>query len=98
MKGVIRGSVALFIGLDWLTRRYQARRPGDDTALALLDSKGELDHRGRGSIAARSRPAGDAQLICASICSRELRRFARAATTARGACMYRVRCSAGESS
>jgi two-component sensor histidine kinase len=41
-EGVIRGSVALFIGLDWLTRRYQNAAPGDDTVLALLDSKGDL--------------------------------------------------------
>jgi two-component sensor histidine kinase len=41
-QGVIRGSVALFIGLDWLTRRYQSAAPGDDTVLALLDSKGDL--------------------------------------------------------
>lgn len=41
-QGVIRGSVALFIGLDWLTRRYQRAVPSDDTALALLDGKGDL--------------------------------------------------------
>jgi two-component sensor histidine kinase len=41
-EGVIRGSVALFIGLDWLTRRYQSAAPSDDTVLALLDSKGGL--------------------------------------------------------
>jgi two-component sensor histidine kinase len=41
-EGVIRGSVALFIGLDWLTRRYQNAAPSDDTVLALLDSKGDL--------------------------------------------------------
>jgi hypothetical protein len=41
-EGAIRGSVALFIGLDWLTRRYQNAAPGDDTVLALLDSKGDL--------------------------------------------------------
>jgi two-component sensor histidine kinase len=41
-EGVIRGSVALFIGLDWLTRRYQRVAPSDDTALALLDGKGDL--------------------------------------------------------
>jgi two-component sensor histidine kinase len=41
-EGVIRGSGALFIGLDWLTRRYQNAAPGDDTVLALLDSKGDL--------------------------------------------------------
>jgi len=41
-QGVIQGSVALFIGLDWLTRRYQRAAPSDDTALALLDGKGDL--------------------------------------------------------
>jgi two-component sensor histidine kinase len=41
-EGVIHGSVALFIGLDWLTRRYESAAPGDDTVLALLDSKGDL--------------------------------------------------------
>lgn len=40
--GVINGSVALFIGLDWMTRRYQRAASADDTALALLDSKGDL--------------------------------------------------------
>jgi len=39
-KGVIDGSVALIIGLDWVTRRYQRAASGD-TALALLDSKGD---------------------------------------------------------
>jgi len=39
-KGVINGSVALIIGLDWVTRRYQRAASGD-TALALLDSKGD---------------------------------------------------------
>ena len=41
-EGVIRGTVALFIGLDWLTRRYQSAAQGDDTVLALLDSKGDV--------------------------------------------------------
>src|SRR5437868_6127433 len=40
--GVINGSVALFIGLDWVTRRYQRAASTDNTALALLDSKGDL--------------------------------------------------------
>ncbi|HWK74534.1 MAG TPA: histidine kinase dimerization/phosphoacceptor domain -containing protein [Povalibacter sp.] len=40
--GVINGSVALFIGLDWVTRRYQRAATADNTALALLDSKGDL--------------------------------------------------------
>jgi len=38
----IGGAVALFISVDWLTRRYRQAAPGDDTALALLDSKGEV--------------------------------------------------------
>jgi two-component sensor histidine kinase len=41
-EGTLRGAVALFIGLDWLTRRYQNAAPGDDTVLALLDSKGDI--------------------------------------------------------
>ncbi len=41
-EGVIRGAVALFIGLDWLTRRYQSGNQTDDTAFALLDSQGEI--------------------------------------------------------
>jgi two-component sensor histidine kinase len=40
--GVIKGSIALFIGLDWLTRRYRNATSVDDTALALLDGKGKL--------------------------------------------------------
>lgn len=40
--GVIIGSVALFVGLDWMTRRYQRAASADDTALALLDGKGNL--------------------------------------------------------
>jgi hypothetical protein len=41
-EGGVSGSVALFISLDWLTRRFRQAAPGDDTALALLDSKGEV--------------------------------------------------------
>ncbi len=40
-EGVIEGAVALFIGLDWLTRRYHYNQ-ADDTAFALLDSQGEI--------------------------------------------------------
>ena len=40
-EGVIQGAVALFIGLDWLTRRYHYSQ-ADDTAFALLDSQGEI--------------------------------------------------------
>jgi two-component sensor histidine kinase len=40
-QGVIQGAVALFIGLDWLTRRYHYSQ-ADDTAFALLDSSGEI--------------------------------------------------------
>ena len=39
--GVIDGSVALIIGLDWVTRRYQRAASNDNTALALLDSNGD---------------------------------------------------------
>jgi len=38
----VTGAVALFVSLDWLTSRYKKAAPGDNTALALLDSKGEL--------------------------------------------------------
>jgi len=41
-NGAIDGSVALFVGLDWMTRRYQRAATADDTALALLDGKGRL--------------------------------------------------------
>lgn len=41
-EGEFHGAVALFIGIDWLTRRYQHAASGDATALALLDSSGEL--------------------------------------------------------
>jgi two-component sensor histidine kinase len=41
-QGLIQGSVALFIGLDWLTRRYHYGNEIDDTAFALLDSQGEI--------------------------------------------------------
>lgn len=41
-NGVISGSVALFVGLEWMTRRYQRAASADDTALALLDGKGKL--------------------------------------------------------
>ena len=41
-NGVISGAVALFVGLDWMTRRYQRAASSDDTALALLDSKGKM--------------------------------------------------------
>jgi two-component sensor histidine kinase len=40
-EGLIQGAVALFIGLDWLTRRYQYS-DGDNAAFALLDSRGEI--------------------------------------------------------
>jgi two-component sensor histidine kinase len=41
-QGVIRGAVALFIGLDWLTRRYQHAGESNATAFALLDSQAEI--------------------------------------------------------
>lgn len=53
-EGVIRGTVALFIGLDWLTRRYASAAQGDDTVLALLDSKGDLITPERQSAASES--------------------------------------------
>ncbi len=41
-QGVISGGVALFIDLDWLTRRYRHGVGADDSAFALLDSQGEI--------------------------------------------------------
>ena len=42
-QGLIQGSVALFIGLDWLAQRYQrGARSEDRAAFALLDSRGEI--------------------------------------------------------
>ena len=42
-QGLIQGSVALFIGLDWLAQRYQrGARSEDGAAFALLDSRGEI--------------------------------------------------------
>ena len=61
-QGVIQGSVALFIGLDWLTRRYQrGARSEDDAAFALLDSQ-RRDHHARreplaGEVAAAAQTA-----------------------------------------
>jgi two-component sensor histidine kinase len=40
--GVIRGAVALFIGLEWLTDRDQWRGARDDDAFVLLDTQGEI--------------------------------------------------------
>jgi two-component sensor histidine kinase len=40
--GMIRGAISLFIGLDWLTRRYQRGGESEDAAFALLDRRGEI--------------------------------------------------------
>jgi two-component sensor histidine kinase len=40
-EGLIYGAAALFIGLDWLTRRYYGNDV-EDAAFALLDSQGEI--------------------------------------------------------
>ncbi|MET0660988.1 MAG: histidine kinase dimerization/phosphoacceptor domain -containing protein, partial [Steroidobacteraceae bacterium] len=40
--GAVRGSIALFIGLNWLTRSYGKPNLTDDAAFALLDGRGEL--------------------------------------------------------
>jgi two-component sensor histidine kinase len=40
--GMIRGAISLFIGLDWLTRRYQRDGESEDAAFALLDRRGEI--------------------------------------------------------
>lgn len=39
--GVIQGAIALFMGLDWLTRRYQGEQD-ENAAFALLDRTGVL--------------------------------------------------------
>lgn len=41
-QGLIQGSVALFIGLDWLAQRYQRNARAEDAAFALLDGRGEI--------------------------------------------------------
>jgi two-component sensor histidine kinase len=53
-QGVIQGGVALFIGIDWLTRRYRSGGDGDDSAFALLDSRGEILTEDTGRSPARS--------------------------------------------
>lgn len=40
--GSVRGAVALFIGLNWLTRSYGKPNLTDNAAFALLDGRGEL--------------------------------------------------------
>src|SRR5690606_7993838 len=39
-RGEVQGAVALFIGLEWLSRRYQRGVPSSDTAFALLTEEG----------------------------------------------------------
>ncbi len=56
---VVNGSVALFISLDWLTRRFHQAAPGDESALALLDSKGEILSVGRSSALQSRLPSGE---------------------------------------
>jgi two-component sensor histidine kinase len=46
-QGVIRGGVALFIGLDWLAERMARVSPSDRSALALLDGNGDVITRER---------------------------------------------------
>jgi two-component sensor histidine kinase len=41
-QGVIRGAVSLFIGLDWLAQRMSQASHTDQSALALLDGKGDV--------------------------------------------------------
>jgi two-component sensor histidine kinase len=41
-QGLIRGSVALFIGVEWLARPYQRSETAEDAAFALLDGRGEI--------------------------------------------------------
>jgi two-component sensor histidine kinase len=53
-QGLIQGSVALFIGLDWLAQRYQRNQNSEDTAFALLDSRGEMITRDAGRLPTKS--------------------------------------------
>lgn len=41
-QGLIRGAVALFIGLEWLARPYQGTETDEGAAFALLDGRGEI--------------------------------------------------------
>jgi len=41
-QGLIRGAVAVFIGLDWLARPYQGNETNEGAAFALLDGRGEI--------------------------------------------------------
>ena len=101
-KGLIQGSVALFIGLDWLARRYQRAAPSEDgAAFALLDGQGEVITRDASQSPAKS-PLPRNSLIHEHLREQlgpgRHRRSARAATTASGACTRSVRCSAAASS
>jgi hypothetical protein len=54
-QGLIQGSSALFIGLDWLAQRYQrGARTEDGAAFALLDSRGEIITRDASRTPAKS--------------------------------------------
>jgi two-component sensor histidine kinase len=57
--GVIRGGVALFIGLDWLAQRMARASHTERSALALLDGKGDVITRegATGSASSRRLPA-----------------------------------------
>ena len=101
-QGLIQGSVALFIGLDWLAQRYQrGARTEDGAAFALLDSRGEIITRdaSRRRRSRRCRATASFTNSCASSCRRDRRgRSARADMTASGGSTRSVHCSAAGSS
>jgi two-component sensor histidine kinase len=62
-QGVIRGGVALFIGLDWLAQRMSRASHSDRGALALLDGKGDVITRERAGDSASSTQLPAASLL-----------------------------------
>ncbi len=94
--GVISGSVALFIGLDWVTRRYRHAASADNTALALLDGNGDLiTARDEQSPLSQGLPSD--QLIDQHLHART-QTFSPAGAMAPGASMQSARCSMAASS
>jgi two-component sensor histidine kinase len=73
--GVIRGGVALFIGLDWLTQRMSRASHSDEGALALLDGKGDVITPDSASGSASSRRLPGAALIHEQLNSRGTQTF-----------------------
>jgi hypothetical protein len=74
-EGVIRGGVALFIGLDWLAERMGRVAPSDRSALALLDGKGDVITRERNNSSSVGTRLPDMDLIRTHINSRGTQTF-----------------------